>query len=378
MSELSVDVVTVGPSPADPYDPAAPAWALAEALARRGHSVRVVHPAGEHLRPPSAGIGTATFAPLSPHLGSARGDAELAHAARHQLRPGVDVVVRDPVRPGTLGVHHGSRLFACVRDLELEAFERRPKSAGRGVRGTLDRWREKGELRRLEATALREATLLGCATDALATTVVERYAIPKDRVVRFDAAVDVPDPLPDRAAARGIVGVPPDDPVVTIVAASAEATDASVAAARESIVRLRPIFAGAHLVLAGVEAPRGNGMVVRPDRSLENFTASIAAADVAVFLRTTPGADAGVTLAFASGAVPLVTPAVTVPAEAERCVRRLPSADPAELASALAELLADPAARRAKAEGAKEWGATNASGRVAERFEQLFGARQRA
>ena len=363
MPGLSIDIIAAGPSPADPYDPAAPAWALAAGLSSRGHSVRVVHPSGDHARLPAPGVATASFPALPRHLGYVLGDAELARAARRQIRPEADVVLRDPLRPGPLGLLRraaGPRLVALVREVELHAFEREGATGpSRSIRERIERWRDRGSLRKLEGEALREASAICCETPELAKLLEETYQVLPAGVLPLTRPVLPPEPFPTRTAARALVGVPLDDPVVAAIAASDDPKDPSLGRAREAIQRLRPVFAGARLVLGGAGVPGGNGITVRPGRDLENLAATIAAADVAVFLPTRSGVDPGVALAFRAGVPAVVSSAVKLPAGGEAGVRTLGSEEPGELSSALAELLADTAQRRALA---------RASGALSTRF----------
>ncbi len=358
MAGSSIDLIAPGPAPADPYEPAASAWALARGLSARGHAVRVVHPAAASEAPAPDGIEVVTFPSVSRHVGYVRGDAELALAARRHLRPGVDVVIRDPLRPGALGVGGGHRapaVIALVRGVELEAFDQPGAPVpGRGLRARLDRWRDRSTLRKLELAAVSEARRVFCETSELAARLREEYGVAPERLGELRRAVGYPATMPTRAAARGAVGIPLDDPLVVAVAPSSDPADPGLARVREAFARLRPIFAGARLVLAGAAAPAGNGITVRPARDTDSLATAVAAADLAVFLGGTPSFDPGVALALRAGVAVLTSPRVRLPPGTEAAVRRLSSDDTGELSSAFAELLADPAARRELARGAAE------------------------
>ncbi len=349
MATASVDLVAPGPFPDDPYDPAAPAWTLALGLKARHLDVRVVYPTTEGAPPPPAGLAAEGFPALPPHLGYARGDAELARAARRHLRPGVEVVVRDPLRPGPLGAERHGRLVGLVRRLEIDALPTPggpAASVAGGSRGRWGRWRERATVRRLEAAALKEADVLLCEGRPLADRLRDVYGFDTRAAMPIGRGVNFPDAPTDRRAARLAIGVPPDDPVVVAVAPLDDKGHVSLAAAREAFQRLRPIFAGAHLVLAGAAADAGNGVTVRPARSLEQFVLAIGAGDLAVFAGPRPPSDPGVALALRLGVCPIVARGAELPAEVEPAVRRVDGGTP-ELASAIAELLADPAGRRA-------------------------------
>lgn len=373
MAGVSIDVVALGPCPSDPYAPSAPAWALATGLSRRGHSVRVVHPAGETGGGTPEGIPTATFPALPRHLGSAQGDAELAHAARRQFRPGVDVVLRDPLRPGALGVgsgRHAPAVLALVRGVELESFDQEgPAASPRGLRARIDRWRDRATARKLERAAVDEARRLYCETPELSVRLREEYGVAPSRLGELRRAVAFPATMPGREASRQALGIPLDDPLVATIAPLSDPADPGLARVREAFVRLRPIFAGARLVVAGADAQAGNGLTVRPARDVESLATAVSAADVAVFLGRAPGFDPGVALALRAGVAVVIAPQVRLPQGAEPAVRRLASDDAGELSSVFAELLADPAARRELARASADQAALFAPERVAEDLE---------
>lgn len=346
---FAVDLIAPGPPPIDPYDPAAPAWTLARGLRARGVDVRVVYPGGGPGAAAPEGLASERFPALPPHLGYAQGDAELARTAARHVRPHVDLVVRDPLRPGPLGLPHraGSAMIAgIVRGLEWDAAPAEGLGGGaKGRTGLLGRWRERSSVRRLEAAALREAGVLLCEGDRLAGRLREVYglAVGPDRLV--SRGVDVPPAVPSRTEARLALGVPPDDPVVVAVSPQEDAGHESLQVAGEAFARLRPIFAGAHLLLAGAPSSGGNAVSVLPSRDLTQLVPALAAGDLAVFVGPRPSWDPGVALALCVGTLPIVAREAYLPAEVEPAIRRVEGTPP-ELASALAELLADPAARR--------------------------------
>ncbi len=369
MTRRIVDLIAPGPPTADPYAPAAPAWALAAGFARLGDAVQVVHPAGDGGPPPPPGVATVAFPSIPRHVGSARGDAELAHAARQRLRPTAELVVRDPLRPGALGLPHGThgpRLLALVRAAELDAGNDDPSTkAPVGLRGRIDRWRERTVLYRLEREALEEAETLYCEGPELLRSLAERFGLPASRLRELPRAVALPDPAPTREGSRDRIGIPHDDPLVVALAAADDPNDPGLARTREAFVRIRPLFAGAHLVLAGASAASGNAITVVPSRDLESLATAIAAADVAVFPTGTAGPEPGVLLALRSAVACVVAADSGLPAGADGAVRRLAGGDAGDLASVLAELLADPAGRRELASRARNYGERFAPERVA-------------
>ena len=166
MAPHVIDIVAGGPPPLDPYEPAAPAWALAEGLASGGRSVRVLYPSpsvAPRVAPPpgvtvvpvelSAPAHRLRFRPgrLRPRGGSPRSAGGGLDPARPR-RPGASRVASqgrssppDRVRP-------------VARD-----FRVRPRARGAGSRGVaqrLDSWRERRTIRRLERAAISEADRL--------------------------------------------------------------------------------------------------------------------------------------------------------------------------------------------------------------------------
>ncbi|HYA10858.1 MAG TPA: hypothetical protein VEH10_04220, partial [Thermoplasmata archaeon] len=164
MGRRTIDVVAAGPPSSDLYDPAAPAWALAAGLAARGHAVQVAFPGPEGTPAPSATVTVAPFSPVTAHVGSFLGDAELAREAAHRLRPTAEAIVRDPAGLGALGFRHGRRPVISF----LRAFADDPTAPARpgaaGVRSKLLGWGERRSVRRLQREALEEASAIFCAT----------------------------------------------------------------------------------------------------------------------------------------------------------------------------------------------------------------------
>ena len=98
----TVDVIAVGPCPWDPYDPTAPAWALAAGMATWGDHVRVLHPTGPTTAPAPEGVETLAIELPIRRPGAAVEGAALALAAGRRIRPDAELVVRDPFGLGPL------------------------------------------------------------------------------------------------------------------------------------------------------------------------------------------------------------------------------------------------------------------------------------
>ncbi|MGI0071770.1 MAG: hypothetical protein ACRECT_06875 [Thermoplasmata archaeon] len=371
MAVRTVDVLAPGPPSSDPYDPAQPAWTLAGALAARGDSVRVLHPAGATGGDPPPGT---TAVPVELPLrrpGAAVEGAEFAAAAARRIHPEAELVLRDPAGLGRLGLRRGGPrapvLAAFVRWIELDAFDReRGGRAANGVRDRLDAWLDRRAVRRLEEAALKEADRLFYDAANLPSDLVQRYGIPERRFRAALPPVGTSGPAPTRESARRSFRIPADVPVVVAPAAFEQAESSGVDAAREAFRRVRSFFPGARLLVAGAAAPAEPGVVVAPERDGATFARAFAAADVAIFGRRTPGFDPGVVLALRAGCCGIVGPGVRLPVDPAQAVRTVPADDPGELASVLAELLADPAARRSLAAGGERYAAAFEPARIAE------------
>lgn len=361
MARRSVDVVAAGPPSADPFDPAASAWALAAALAARGDSVQVVHPGADGGATAPAGVVAVPIPAVTAHVGTFRGDAELARQAAHRLRPGADAVVRDPHGFGPIGHHGGGRrIVAFVRELAAE-----PDGAGadrprRRLRLPLERLGERGELRRLEREALEEASVVCCASTSLRDRLTRVHGIPGEQSRVLPPAVDGGSPPPERAAARRALAIPDDVPLVAVLSAPGPTREKLLAPAVDGFGRIRRIFPGSRLAVVGVPPPAVTGVVAAPGTDRASLVAAVSAADVGVVVGDGATVVPGLVLALRGGVACVATPGVDVGDATSSALRRADLTDPGEVASVLAELLSDPAERAA-------FGA--AGRKVAERFD---------
>jgi glycosyltransferase involved in cell wall biosynthesis len=371
MAPRTVDVLAGGPPSSDPYDPASSAWALAGALAARGDDVTVLHPAGAAGDAPPAGTkALAVELPLR-RPGAAVEGAEFATAAAKRVRRTAELVLRDPAGLGRLGLHRaagaGPLLAAFVRGVELDSFDHEHgQRAPAGFRDRLDTWRDRRAVRRLEEAALREADRLFYDAAPLPSALLREYGIPENRLRATLPPVPTLPAAPSRADARASFRIPLDVPVVLAPSAFDQPEPSGIDRAREAFRRVRSFFPGARLIVVGAPSPAEPGVVVAPERDAPTLARALAAADVAVFDRRTPGFDPGVVLALRVGCCVLVGPQVHLPVAPGDAVRAVPSDDAGEFASVLAELLADPAARRAVARGGERYAAPFDPARVAE------------
>lgn len=371
MVRRAVDVVAAGPPSADLYDPAAPAWALASGLAARGHSVQVTYPGPAEGAEPPPGVAVAPFPPVTTHVGTYLGDAELARSAGRRIRPDAELVVRDPSGLGSLGRRAGHHaLVSFVRALAADAEEAQlPATEGRRRLPKVLSWGERRGVRKLEREALSEATMVYCSTVTQRDRLREDYGLSQDRLRVGPPAVPKGPTAPTREAARRLLEVP-DDILLGVVLPPVEPADPkAVPAALEAFHRTRPIFPGARLAVVGAPGATGPGVLSVPGRDAATLATAAAAADVALAFPSGTSVDPGLVVAFRAGVACVLAPTVDLGPGSEAVTRRALTSDAGELASVLAELFADPEERRTLGEAARAFSRRFDPERLAEELE---------
>ena len=364
MPGRTVDIITVGPPPSDPYDPAASAWSLAAALAQRGDDVRVLHLRGSDAAAVPVGVMAVPIEIPLRRPGGPHEPAEFAAAAGRVLRKKVDLVLRDPAGIGALGLPRSRRgppvVGAFTRGIELTSFDgEHPGHPGSGFVDRFETLLDRRTVRRLERAALVEADRLLYESPEVARSLGEVYGVPERKLVAVAPSVASLPPLPTRAASRNDLRIPLDTPVV-VAPTSFEAPEPSgLDRVLEAFRRIRPFFPGVRLVVSGSPAPADPGVIALPDRHAETLADALASADVAIFARRAPGFDPGMVLAARASVPPVLLPDARLPVDPKGGVRIAASDDPGDLASVLAELLADPSAQKEV-------------GRAANRFSEEF------
>lgn len=375
MAPRAVDVVAPAGLSADPYAPGATAWAIAGALAARGDSVSVLYPAGPEGSASLADVRTVPVELPLRHPGAPAEGAELATAAGRHLRREADVVIRDPVGLGRLGLPRGRGpvVAGFVRGVELTAYDHDRPGGSAGFRDRLDRWRDRRAVRRLEEAALRDADRLFCDAPGLPRLLHDVYGVAESRCQTALPPVAGPSRLPTLEEARSSFHIPNDVPVVVAPAAFDGPEPSGTDRAREAFRRVRSFFPGARLLITGASAPADAHATVVPDRDVDSLVRALVAADVAIFARRVPGFDPGAVLALRASRAVIAGPSVVFPADPGEAVRRVADDDPGELASALAELLADPAVRRPLAAAGQAYAARYDPDRVVAEFSDSLG-----
>lgn len=364
MPGRTVDVVAVGPPPEDPYGPAASAWGLAQALAARGDDVRVLHLPGAGNGPVPPGVMAVPVEIPLRRPGGPGEPAEFASAAGRRLRPNADLVLRDPVGLGALGVRRARggppTVAGFARRVELQQFDgERAGRAAPGLVDRLDRWADRRSVRRLERAALAEADRLFYDASEVAHLLTEEYALPERKLLALPPAIPLLPPFPGRDVSRSDLRIPPDVPLVVAPTAFEAPEPSGLDRVLEAFRRIRPFFPGARLVVVGSPAPNDPGVIALPERRSGTLADALASANVAVFARRSPGFDPGIVLAARASVPSVVLPDARPAVDPGGGVRVAASVDPGDLASALAELLADPAAQKE-------------AGRAAARFAEPF------
>ncbi|MCI4364672.1 MAG: glycosyltransferase [Thermoplasmata archaeon] len=351
MSGRTIDLVAVGPCPRDPYDPAASAWALAAGFAAGGDQVRVLHPAGPASAEPPFGVQPLLVDVPLRRPGALVEGAVLTQAAGRRIRPDADLVVRDPFGLGRLGLEtrRGSSpaVVGVVHRLELAVYDtessRRPATS---LFDRVDTWRDRRAVRRLERGALDEAQHLVYDSPELPEVLAREYGISAGRLRPVPPSVRDSGVRVTREDARRELHLPLDVPVVIAPLASEDPSVSGAARVQEAFRRTRSLFSGARLVVVGGAAPTEPGVSSILDRDSATFERAFAAGDVALVAPSYVGFDPGVILSLRANCPVIVGPGVRFPLDPGGAVRTVPSDDPAELAAALAELLADSRERR--------------------------------
>jgi glycosyltransferase involved in cell wall biosynthesis len=253
-----------------------------------------------------------------------------------------------------------------TRGVELRSFEgERSGRPGAGFVDRLDTWLDRRTVRRLERAALQEADRLVYDAAEVARSIAEEYAVPERKLVPLPPAVPELPPLPSRESSRQDLRIPPDVPVAVAPMAFDAPEPSGLDRVLDAFRRVRPFFPGVRLVVCGAPARSDPGVLSLPDRHAETLADALAGADVAVFARRAPGFDPGIVLAARAGVPPIVLPDTRFPLDPEGGVRIAASTDAGDLASILAELLADPASQKEVGRAARRFGEAFLPSRVA-------------
>ncbi|HYK93159.1 MAG TPA: glycosyltransferase family 4 protein [Thermoplasmata archaeon] len=353
-------------------------WELASTLAARQHTVRVLYPS-PGLEPPPAKTG-AVPVPV-PVLNVPRRpfgrDITIGRNASTLVDPSADLLVGNDEKAGALDARltrpEGRPVFAMsVHDVALHTFDTlRPLEPNRGMRQRLGNFLDRRTLRSLEGRALSRARLILVGSELNRKLLGEYYEVHPRRVRLLPHGV--PDPLDvgSRADARLALHVPQDVPLVTFVGRNAERQGLPIAL--EAFRRIRVFFPGARFAVVGSSPKTEPGVLSLGVVDEATKARVLRAADVFLFPARYEGFGLAPREAMRYG-VPAVVSA-HVPLEgipAPQAIRVVSSDDPADYASELAELFADPALAHALGAAGKKAADEFSYARMADHFEEMF------
>jgi glycosyltransferase involved in cell wall biosynthesis len=370
-----IDSLTVGPPTDDLYDPAFSAWEWLRALAARGHQVRGIYPDPLTGPPPTPPDGVASF-PLPLRAAERHDPIAYVHATRDATNPAAQLILRIPLGLGKVPNAKGRTARAPVAGLAgevvLDAFDGRAADST-GFFARLGRWRNRRTLRKGESDAVADADLLVVPEAAMGDRLRQLYGMDRPKL-----AV-VPDPVPEpqitesRAECRQQLKVAPDVELVAhVVGQGAHAAD-DLELALESFRRIRVFFPGARFAAIGSNTRTDPGVFTLPDRTRRSIDVAMRACDVVLLPRRDPGPDVAAYYALSHARATIATASVHVGTPEDGSIVRVPvSSDPGDIASDLAELLADPALRRTLGDAGHRFVAGRSYREAAERLEGLL------
>ncbi|MCI4362358.1 MAG: glycosyltransferase family 4 protein, partial [Thermoplasmata archaeon] len=229
-------------------------------------------------------------------------------------------------------------------------------------------------LERLERSALNRADVVIVASEKNRDLLATYYGVPKERVALLPLGIPAPIDVGTAAEARAALKIPIDVPVVAFVGKTPDRQGLDIAL--EAFRRTRVFFPGARFVVAG-SSPKVEpgvaslGVVDEPTKARV-----FRAADVFLFPARYEGFGLAPREAMRYGAATVVSRHVPMDGAVPGTdVRVAADDDPGTFASELAELLADPATRRALGQHGKAYADTLSYERMAERFEGFFAPR---
>jgi glycosyltransferase involved in cell wall biosynthesis len=376
MAAWKIEILATAPADASLSGRRRALGELGGALAHRGHRVRVLYPA-DPPAPASLPEGVvAVPVPVGERDRRARGgELAIGRNASDLLDPMADVVVGVDETAGALWWKErpGGRpaLVMVVHDLARERLEaRRPPAAGRRLRARVGTWLDRRALGRLEASAFERARLVLVDSERCRRLLASEYGVAQAHL--HPLVPGVPDPLDvgSKADARKALRVPMDVPAVAFLGGRDEAPGLPVAL--DAFRRVRPLFPGARLLVAGSAVPAEPGVMPLGAADPTVEARALRASDLFLFPTGEEGFDPAPILAMRYGVATIVSRHVPLDgAKDGREARIVPAEDGGEYASALAELLADPPMRRSIGEAGRRYADRFTFANMAETFEGL-------
>jgi glycosyltransferase involved in cell wall biosynthesis len=353
-------------------------WSLAVALAEAGHRPRVLYPSEPfRAQPPYHGVECVPVPVLKVRREPFGRERAIARAASGLLDPRADLIIANDEKGGAIEVPtsrgHHPVFGMIVHDVQQHHLRTMQAAPGRptGIRQRIGNWLDRRTIDRLEKTALARASAILVASEANRALLHELYEIPAAKI--HCVPLPVP-PLPavgDRNQCRGDLHIPLDVPVIAFVGRTPERQGLPLAL--EAFHRIRTLFMGARLVVVGSTGTSEPGVMYLGVVDDETKARALASADLFLAPARYEGFGLAPREAMRAGVATIVSAEVPVDgAEVPADVRVVREPDAGAYASELAELLADPTARRKLADRGRAYAERFTPARSAQAFELVF------
>lgn len=369
-----IDFLATAPPQDATSGPSRTLWELGAALVARGHAVRVLFPSTNlQARPDVKGVTAIPVPDPGPQRRPSGRDIAIGRNASDLLDPEVDAVIGNDPKTGALEWVHrpnGRPVFAMiVHDVALHLFETlRAPDARAGLKDRLGGWLDRRTLKRLEGSALSKARVILVPSDLNRELLHRHYGIPADRVRWMPHGVADPIDAGTREEARLALRVPSDVPVVSFIGRTPDRQGLPTALA--AFQRVRVFFPGARFLVVGTQAPTDPGVMSLGVVDELTKARVLRASDVFLFPARYEGFGFAPREAMRYGVATVVSRHVPLEGiDAKGAVRIAASDDPADYASDLAELFADPRLRRSVGESGRLYADRFSYGKMADQFE---------
>lgn len=361
MPSWTIEFVSRG-SPTEP-DPD-PAWTLGPALAARGHRVRILYPGPPD--PSAQNLAGVTVLPVAPPASRARPLA-FERTAGMLAEANADFWVGAAAALGVRDLPKSGRPALIVVEPDAPAVPP-PAPAPAGLGARVREWFAGRTRSKVEEKALSRASRILVPSDPAPSAQAGRRAKPSGRFLVIPQGVPDPVATAPRGQARLALKIPADVPVVAVVGRSL--AEDGVDRALESFRRVRVFFPGVRCIVVGMSVPSEPGVSSVADPDVAVRAQAFTAADVLLAPARSAGTTPWVKAAMRYGLPPIVSRSVVLAGvEPKKAARIVPTDEAGDFASELAELLADPALRRAIGEAARQYADGFSPARLAEKFE---------
>jgi 1,2-diacylglycerol 3-alpha-glucosyltransferase len=353
-------------------------WDLAVELVHRGHRVRVLYPSRPfRTGPPHEGVERVPVPVVGVRRQPYGYERAVARAASDLLDPEADLILANDEKGGALELPRGRRpgrpVFGMLaHDIQQHHFRTmRSTVANPTVRQRIGTWLDARTIRRLESTAFEHARAIVVASEANRELIRKLYPVPPEKIHLVPYAVPNLLDVGGRGPSREALRIPLDVPVVSFLGRTPERQGLPLAL--EAFRRVRVFFPGARFVVAGSTAPPEPGVLSLGVVDEATKARVLFASDVFLYPARYEGYGLAPREAMRAGVAAIVSRHVPVDgASVPEAVRVVREDDAGAYASELAELLADPALRRAIGARGKAYAEQFGIERTAERVEAVF------